>query len=592
MTKLFKKSIPLVLSTMLLSNIVHAVENLQQYVTNCKTALGISSAANSIPSFSCKDGRFVPEILERPGLQSDSNYIGKVNIPSAPNVDAIFLCRDYNHNSNTINLNGFILQNRVNGNTCFFDATSGTSGVNFPSLDSTNSTLVNSRWQQPSAIYGKCVDCHTADPYIVTPSLANGFLRLGLNNRSSINGLYKVVNNSVSGSHFNGWETTTTGWLLANNGCAGACHRLTDPTKSSFHASQQSALAAFMPATSSNSPYIFDFMTHTPNNEKFFATDTSAGMAYVQKTDGNWTKVADTDDNNNISFMFITGGNGKFYGNSGGSRLYAYTTAPCATGACGGWQHIYKSPNSVVTMESNGTNLVIGEMYGNLYRYTGVACAKEQTDCSASLQKIDHNNFFIHPVVATGSNIFYQRPVDGHLYRYTGTPCSGSTCNGWQKIDNTLVEDMRRLMTGDNGTLYAVRGTNSSRNGVWKYTNTACSGSTCNGWQRLDNRSTVRSIAAGGGKLYQMLEDRSIWRFNGTACSGSTCSGWVKVRAADPNIEDIKVAGSGKLIARNWNTGAWFQFDGTSSCSGSSCPGWSSLSVSGLSDANFDVNKY
>jgi hypothetical protein len=61
---------------------------------------------------------------------------------------------------------------------------------------------------------------------------------------------------------------------------------------------------------------------------------------------------------------------------------------------------------------------------------------------------------------------------------------------------------------------------------IWRYTGTPCSGSSCPGWQLLDNNPSTKAIAADGGALYQMHNDGKIWRYTGTPCSGSSCPGW------------------------------------------------------------------
>lgn len=211
-------------SALLFASGLAAAETLTEYVASCKRALEIST----IPGYKCTDGKFVSKLTGRPGLPSNNNYIGKVDTGN-PNVDAIFLCRDYNSTTQTTGLNGYILQNRVNGNTCFFDAQKGKSQTS-PAIDSTNAST---HWAQPQGMDGLCVDCHTADPYIVTPALATPFAQLQLMyNGRNLKGPYKVVNTSLAGSHFNGWEGRVNTALKNNtDNCSDACHRL---AKNSF----------------------------------------------------------------------------------------------------------------------------------------------------------------------------------------------------------------------------------------------------------------------------------------------------------------------------------------------------------------------
>ena len=56
-------------------------------------------------------------------VDSSNKRLGKVQMPNS-NVEAIFLCRNYDVGSFTTGLNGYILQNTITGNACFFDARS------------------------------------------------------------------------------------------------------------------------------------------------------------------------------------------------------------------------------------------------------------------------------------------------------------------------------------------------------------------------------------------------------------------------------------------------------------------------------------
>jgi hypothetical protein len=60
---------------------------------------------------------------------------------------------------------------------------------------------------------------------------------------------------------------------------------------------------------------------------------------------------------------------------------------------------------------------------------------------------------------------------------------------------------------------------------IWRYTGTPSSGSSCPGWQLLDNNPQAAAIA-GGDQLFQLHKDGSIWRYTGTPCTGSSCPGW------------------------------------------------------------------
>lgn len=202
------------------SGFTFAAETLSAYVQACKQALEL----NTIPGYKCTDGIHIPTLTGRPGLPSTNNYLGKVETGN-PNVNAVFLCRSVNNNTQTAALNGYILQNKISGQTCFFDAKSGQpSNQALPAIDSSSA---GNAWRQPANIDGRCIDCHTADPFIVTPALAGAFAQLQLiyNGRNLKN--YKVANTNTAGSHFLGWENVVNNSINSNtNNCANACHRL------------------------------------------------------------------------------------------------------------------------------------------------------------------------------------------------------------------------------------------------------------------------------------------------------------------------------------------------------------------------------
>lgn len=202
------------------SELTLAAESLSDYVQACKQELEL----NTIPGYKCTDGIHLPTLTGRPGLASSNNYIGKVDAGN-PNVDAVFLCRNVNNSTQTAGLNGYILQNRISGKTCFFDAKSGQpSNQMLPSIDSLSA---GNAWRQPANIVGRCIDCHTADPFIVTPALANAFAQMQLVYNGRNLKSYKVVNTNAAGSHFLTWENLVNNAINNNtNNCANACHRL------------------------------------------------------------------------------------------------------------------------------------------------------------------------------------------------------------------------------------------------------------------------------------------------------------------------------------------------------------------------------
>lgn len=191
----------------------YSAETLSVYAEKCKQELEI----NVIPGYSCLNGVSIPSNTGF-SLPSSNNYLGKV-FTDNPNVDAVFLCRDVS--AGVAGLNGYILQNRVTGKTCFFDAKSNVS-VNVPAIDSSVSSLA--AWRDPAKMAGKCVECHSADPYIVTTGLAQAFSQLKLNyNGRRLKDPYFSVGSSDPTSHFFNWDLLNT--IDQSNNCALGCHR-------------------------------------------------------------------------------------------------------------------------------------------------------------------------------------------------------------------------------------------------------------------------------------------------------------------------------------------------------------------------------
>ena len=213
-----------ILTSLSISNHSYS-ETLQEYVAACKAALGIST----IPGYSCNQNQWpvssvsIPSALD--GIATENNFVGKVTFDEAPNVDAVFLCR--NAPGGTAGLNGYIIQHRITGETCFFDAIAGAE-TTVPSLDAPNAS---SFWRQPSDVAGQdCHSCHSNDPFIVTESLSQAFNELNLiQNGRNLLGPYEVVGSDDPSSVFFGWNDEINNATSANTEtCAQACHRLTD----------------------------------------------------------------------------------------------------------------------------------------------------------------------------------------------------------------------------------------------------------------------------------------------------------------------------------------------------------------------------
>lgn len=208
-------------------SLVQAAESVTAYAAKCKQELELEV----IPGYSCLNGISIPGNTGF-GLPTTNNYLGKV-LTDNPNVDAVFLCRSVS--GGTAQLNGYILQNRVTGKTCFFDAKRGAS-TTVPSIDGSAAAVAT--WANPVNMDGRCVDCHSADPYIVTPGLAEAFsqLKLNYNGRRLMDSYFSVGSNDTN-SHFFNWDATSNSDQSGN--CASACHR-----KSATNANSNSFLNA------------------------------------------------------------------------------------------------------------------------------------------------------------------------------------------------------------------------------------------------------------------------------------------------------------------------------------------------------------
>ena len=96
------------------------------------------------------------------------------------------------------------------------------------------------------------------------------------------------------------------------------------------------------------------------------------------------------------------------------------------------------------------------------------------------------------PSIAAGGGL-YERRADNSTWEYTGTPCNGTTCPGWVKIDN---HNSLGPVAGSN-TVYQIRVTEREAVSIWQYTGTPCSGRVCSGWVQLDDNPNTKSIVAG-----------------------------------------------------------------------------------------------
>lgn len=198
---------------------------------------------------------------------------------------------------------------------------------------------------------------------------------------------------------------------------------------------------------------------------------------------------------------------------------------------------------------------------GSIWQYTGTPCAG--SSCPG-WRKLDNNPATMR--IAAGSSKLYQLHNSGKIWQYTGTPCSGSSCPGWQMLDNNPATIG---IATDGIQLYQLHNTGK----IWRYTGTPCSGSSCPGWRMLDNNPATVAIIADSGALYQLHNTGKIWRYTGTPCSGSSCPGW---QMLDNNPAGVSIAAGNGTLYQLHNSGKIWRHTGTP-CSGSSCPGWQML---------------
>lgn len=241
-----------------------AVESFEEYLSECKTALEV----NAIPGFSCyppqnTSANYVSQLVPDPSeliVPSGTSYIGKVDTGN-PNVDAMFLCRSVNTSTDTVEfVTGYILQNRINGKTCFFDSKEDVPTTAPPIEDSAQS---KSYWRSPGELVSDCVICHKNDAFFVSPAVVEAFADFDLlYNGRNLFGPYRAVNGDNPNSYFSGWDAdiATANSTPPNaeelQDCAGSCHR----TPSGWYFRQEglrSIMDGWMPPTASGH-YVVD----------------------------------------------------------------------------------------------------------------------------------------------------------------------------------------------------------------------------------------------------------------------------------------------------------------------------------------------
>jgi hypothetical protein len=124
-------------------------------------------------------------------------------------------------------------------------------------------------------------------------------------------------------------------------------------------------------------------------------------------------------------------------------------------------------------------------------------------------------------------DLLYQLHKDGTIWRYTGTPCCGSSCPGWQMLDNNPATT---AIPAARAQLFHLHKDGT----IWRYTGTPCSGSSCPDWQMLDNNPQTSAIAA-ADLLCQLHKDGTIWRYTGTPARADNSSTTIPGRRRSPS---------------------------------------------------------
>ena len=543
----------LLISILLLAPFALA-ESLTDFTSRCESELEIP--ANSITGFDCTSGSILP--TQQFGAACDSQALlggvgcisnSRLGVKSFTNADvkAVWVCRKYTGSDTAADSRyhdvAMIVHNRKNGKTCFFqnDLNSSSDGPTIPGPRDSNALTVWKTPAQTAAI--NCAGCHSNDPYIVTPHVANAFSANRLV-RFNPKGAYSVV-----GLDF----TSFNSQISRVEGCGGLCHF--DP-KSSF---VSDALTKHWMVPGSLPSYLpFNF---NPISGQFYSIQTTGQIWGFNGLGGgtcngsscpHWSIL----DNNSKTVKIAASGSKLFQLHNTGP-IWEFTGVQCAQfSSCPNWRMIDNNSNSSNIVSGGGA---LYQMWysGAIWKYTGTPCSG--SNC-AGWQLLDNNSSTTEIVAASGN--LYQRHKSGAVWRYTGTPCSGNSCVGWQLIAN----DSRTIkLVADGSSLYM----HQQSGAIWKYTGTPCaSSSVCNGWQLVDyDNGSTKQVVAGSSSLYRLYTNGQIWRYSG---SGQT---WVMLDN-NANTTEI-VASTNGLLQRHANGVVW-RFTGTV-CSGSSCPGWTPI---------------
>jgi hypothetical protein len=528
-------------------------ESLTDFTSRCETELQIPQ--NSITGFNCTSGSVLPTsqfgnacdaqaLLGGPGCTANSR-LGVMSFTNT-NVKAVWVCRKYTGFDNTgdqlYHDVAMIIHNRQNGKTCFFqNKLDGSSdGPVIPGPKDATASTVWSTPQQTAAI--NCTSCHSNDPFIVTPHVANAFRAYSMV-RFNPKGLYSVV-----GLDFTGFANQ----ISRTEGCGGACHFNPKSTFSNDALSKQ----WMTPGSIANythynfNPITGQFYSLHANGQLWGFNGTGGGTCNGNSCP-HWSVLG-----NSSNTVKIAASSSKLFQLQSTGLIWEFTGPQCSsTGSCPSWKMIDNN-SKTVQIVSGGGALYQRWNSGPIWRYTGTACSG--SNCPG-WQLLDNNSATVE--IVAGSGNLYQRHSSGAVWKYTGTACSGNSCPGWQLIAN----DARTIkLVADGSSLYM----HQQSGAIWKYTGTPCNSSGCPGWALVDfDNVNTKQVVAGYSSLYRLYNNGQIWRYSG---SGQT---WVMLDN-NPNTTEIEASYNG-LLQRH-SSGLVWRFTGTT-CSGNSCPGWTPI---------------
>ena len=547
-----KLFVALLLANILLSPFVRA-ESLTAYTSRCETELGIPP--NSITGFNCSTGTILPTsqfgsacdaqaLLGGPACTANSR-LGVKSFTNT-NVKAVWVCRKYSGADDPADLLyedvAMIIHNRQNGKTCFFQNNLDGNGDG-PAIPGPRDANALTIWKTPAQTAAiNCTGCHSNDPYIVTPHVAQAF-RIHNMVRFNPKGAYSVVGPDFT--HFNSQ-------ISRPEGCGGACHF--DPD-SSFVGDALSKHWMVPGNIANYIPYHFN-----PIGGQFYSLHSNGQIQGFNGAGGGSCNGASCPHwsmlDSNPSTVNIAASSSKLFQLHSTGLIWEFMGVQCSqSNSCPSWRMIDNN-SKTVQITSGGGRLYQRWNSGAIWRYTNTPCSGN--NCPG-WQLLDNNSATVE-IVASGSNL-YQRHSGGAVWKYTGVPCSASSCVGWQLIAN----DARTInLVADGSLLYM----HQQSGAIWKYTGTPCSASSCPGWQLVDfDNASTKQVVAGSSNLYRLYHNGEIWRYSG---SGQT---WVMLDN-NPNTREISASTNG-LLQRH-NNGVVWRFTGTV-CTSGSCPGWTPI---------------